>query len=187
MTWNDCSAIPQFYNLLPYAFRLVPPLLNLGSPGTLHTCKHAQPDHTTYTNLGLILFRMLSDNHKESFSIWELWKLCAKQYRQKSSSWHTQNWRTQPDASGTIFRYWVLPRTANSIQQTQIILMSTHLTTNNLVQQQANKPQFHTRVSGRRVLNPPTVTFCAKFPQRGLLAVPLSAASRGFQDLGSTV
>ena len=45
---------------------------------------------------------------------------------------------TQPDASGNTCRYWVLPRTANLPQQTQIIPMSENLTTNKYMPQQAN-------------------------------------------------
>ena len=81
MTWNDYSPTPQCSNLLPYAFRLVPPLLNLGSPGTLHTCEQAQPDHETYTPLGFILFIMLADHRKASLPMRELWKIGAYQYR----------------------------------------------------------------------------------------------------------
>ena len=75
MTWNNYSPIPQCSNLLPYTFGLVPPLLNLGSPGILHTCEQAQPYHEIYTPLGFILFIMLADHRKASLLMQELWKL----------------------------------------------------------------------------------------------------------------
>ena len=81
MTCNDYSPTPQCSNLLPYEFPLVPTLLNLGSPGTFHTCKQAQPNHETYTPLGFILFSMLYDHGKASLPMRELWKLGAYQYR----------------------------------------------------------------------------------------------------------
>ena len=81
MTWNKYPLTPNFSNILPYAFRLLPPLLNLGSPGTLHTCEQDQPDHETYTPLGFILFSMLADRRKESLPMQELWKLGAYQDR----------------------------------------------------------------------------------------------------------
>ena len=81
MNWNDYSPTPQCSNILPYAFQLVPPLLNLGIQGTLHTCKHAQPDHAKYTYLELILFSILDDHRKASLPMRELWKLGAYQDR----------------------------------------------------------------------------------------------------------
>ena len=81
MTWNNYSPTSQCSNLLPHAFRLVPPLLNLGSPGTLHTCEQAQPDHETYTPLLFILFSMLSEHRKATLLMQELWKLGAYQDR----------------------------------------------------------------------------------------------------------
>ena len=81
MTWNDYSLTPQCSNILPYAFQLVPPLLNLGIPGTLHTCEQAQPYHETYNPLELILFSMLTGNRKESLLMRELWKLGTYQDR----------------------------------------------------------------------------------------------------------
>ena len=81
MTWNDYSPTPQCSNLLPYAFWLVPPLLNVGSPGILHTFKQAQPDHETDTPLGFILFSMLADHRKASLPKQELWKLGTYQDR----------------------------------------------------------------------------------------------------------
>ena len=75
MTQNDYSRTPQCSNILTYAFWIVPPLLNLGIPGTLHTCEHAQPDYEKYTPLGFILFIMLADRHKASLPIRYLWKL----------------------------------------------------------------------------------------------------------------
>ena len=77
MTWNNYSPTPQCSNILPYAFRLVPPLLNLGSPVTLHTYEQAQPDHETYTPPGFILFSKLADHQKASPPMQELWKLGA--------------------------------------------------------------------------------------------------------------
>ena len=56
MTWKDYSPTPQCSNLLPYVFWLVPPRLNLGSPGTLHTCDHTHMDYATFNTLGLIFF-----------------------------------------------------------------------------------------------------------------------------------
>ena len=79
MALNNYSLTPQFSNLLPYAFWLVPPLLNLGSPGTLHTCKQAQLEHETYTPLEFIFFSMSVDHRKASLPMQELWKLGAYQ------------------------------------------------------------------------------------------------------------
>ena len=79
MTWNDYSPTPQCSNLLPYTFWLVPPLLNLGSPETLHTCEQAQPNHETYATLGFILFIMLAYHRKASLLMRELWKIGAYQ------------------------------------------------------------------------------------------------------------
>ena len=39
------------YQLEAANFEDLHPLLNLGSPGTLHTCKNDQPDYATYTTL----------------------------------------------------------------------------------------------------------------------------------------
>ena len=79
MTWNDYSPNPQCSNIMPYAVWLVPPLLNLGSPGTLHTCEQAQLEHEKYTPLGFFLFSMLADHWKASLPMRELWKLGAYQ------------------------------------------------------------------------------------------------------------
>ena len=79
MTWKNYSPTPQCSNILPCAFWIVPPLLNLGILGTLPACKQAQPDHAKYTKLGFIFFSMLSDYWKESLPMLELWKLDAYQ------------------------------------------------------------------------------------------------------------
>ena len=55
-----------FYQVKAANLEDLQPLLNLGSPGTIHTCKQAQPDHAAYTPLGSILFSMLSDHCKAS-------------------------------------------------------------------------------------------------------------------------
>ena len=60
---------------MTYVFQLVPPLLNLGSQGTLHTYKQAQPDHATYTTLVLMLFSLLYDQCNEILLMQELWTL----------------------------------------------------------------------------------------------------------------
>ena len=79
MNWNDYSPTHQCSNIPPYAFRLVPPLLNLDIPGTLHTCEQDQPDHDTCTPLGFMLYSMLADHRKASLPMRELWKLGAYQ------------------------------------------------------------------------------------------------------------
>ena len=116
MTCNKYSPSPQCSTLLPYAFWLVTPLLNLGRPGTFHTYEQSKPYHTKHTPLGFILFVILADHWKASLLMQKLWKLGAYQDRYNISPWKTQNWRTQPDSSGNTCKYRVLPRPATLIQ-----------------------------------------------------------------------
>ena len=75
MNWNAYSPTPQLTNIILYTFWIVPPILNLGIQGTLHTFKQTKPYHSTYNTLGHIVLSMLADHWDKIPQMRELWKL----------------------------------------------------------------------------------------------------------------